>query len=362
MDDTQPPAASEIMEVRANTAAAAALAVLQDGKPRDTATLLHDCIATGALPPTATRDSLYVSLTDYITRIVARGQRPEIVEDPITKAFHVNHPVDDWPDVTLPPRPRNISPETLATISELLRSTATGDDPAAFENAVCDAFTLMGFITTHIGGNGKPDGTLDAPLGPLGYRAIIECKTAESGVAKTVAPSEPAKFREPYGATAALIVAPDIKREATFLAELQTHDVALWTIDDLIEALRNDVDPYECRELFKAGPVRDRLHDLIWNRTHGPEKRAHVIRTLLQRDGFAAQRDLVGRLPWNEMPAITLDIAMVVVEGALRIAGVSGGASREEIRAAMDDLVNSFDAVAVPEHAGIVIRSAGRPK
>lgn len=294
--------------------------------------------------------------------MVARGQRPEIVEDPITKAFHVNHPVDDWPDVTLPPRSRNISAETLATISGLLRSTATGDDPAAFENAVCDAFTLMGFITTHIGGGGKPDGTLDAPLGPLGYRAILECKTAESGVAKTVAPSEPAKFREPYGATAALIVAPDIKREATFLAELQTHEIALWTVDDLIEALRNDVDPYECRELFKAGPVHDRLHDLIWNRTHGPEKRAHVIRTLLQRDGFAAQRDLVGRLPWNEMPAITLDIAMVVVEGALRIAGVSGGASREEIRAAMDDLVHSLDAVAVPEHDGIIIRSAGRPK
>ena len=73
-------------------------------------------------------------------------------------------------------------------------------------------------------------------------------------------------------------------------------------------------------------------------------------------------RDLVGRLPWSEMPAITLDIAMVVVEGALRIAGVSGGASREEIRAAMDDLVHSFDAVALPEHDGIVIRSAGRPK
>jgi hypothetical protein len=362
MDEPQHHAPPEIMEIRANTIAAAALAILQDGKPRDTATLLRDGIASGALPPSTTRDSLYVTLTDYITRVVARDQRPEIVEDPITKAFRVNHPVDDWPPVVLPPRPRNVSAETLTTISALLQSTSTGDDPAAFERAVCDAFTLLGFITTHIGGNGKPDGTLDAPLGPLGYRAILECKTAQSGVAKTVAPSEPAKFREPYGATAAVIVAPDIKREATFLAELQTHDVALWTIDDVVEALRNDVDPYECRELFKAGPVHDRLHDLIWNRTHGPEKRAHVIRTLLQRDGFAAQRDLVARLPWNEMPAITLDIAMVVVEGALRIAGVSGGASREEIRAAMDDLVHSFDAVAVPEHNGIVIRSAGPPK
>jgi|GEM_PF-5909817 len=108
MDDPQQHAPSDIMEIRANTIAAAALAILQDGKPRDTATLLHDGIATGALPASATRDSLYVTLTDYITRIIARGQRPEIVEDRITKAFRVNHPVDDWPDVVLPSRPRNV--------------------------------------------------------------------------------------------------------------------------------------------------------------------------------------------------------------------------------------------------------------
>jgi hypothetical protein len=279
----------------------------------------------------------------------------------------VNRPVDDWPDVTLAPRPRNVSPETLSTLSTLLRSAATGTEPAVFERAVCDAFTLMGFIATHIGGNDAPDGTLDAPdgtldapLGPLGYRAVLECKTARSGIAASVSPAEPAKFRERYAATAAVIVAPGIKHEVTFFAELKLHDVAFWTVDELIQALQNDVDSHDCRELFGGGPVRDRLRTLIWNRTHGPEKRAHVIRAILQRQGFAAQRDLVGQVPWNETPAITLDLAMVLAESGLRITGASGGATRDEIRAAVDDLVHSFDAIAVPAHQGIVTRTPGR--
>ena len=74
MDEPRQQEPSEIMEIRANTIAAAALAILQDGKPRDTATLLRDGIASGALPPSTTRNSLYVTLTDYITRVVARPQ------------------------------------------------------------------------------------------------------------------------------------------------------------------------------------------------------------------------------------------------------------------------------------------------
>lgn len=360
MADARSDASPEIMEVRANTHLASALAILEDGKPRNAEALLRAGIASGVFPASMTPENIYVDLTQYIQREVTRGRRPEVVQDPNTLAFRVNHPIDDWPQATLAPRPRNVSAETLATISALLRSTSVGEDPTAFERAACDAFTLMGFIATHIGGHDAPDGTLDAPLGPLGYRAILECKTAHSGIAENVPPSEPAKFRDRYGATAAVIVAPGIKQEQTFFGELKTHDVAFWTVDDLIQALQNDVDSYECRELFKGGAVHDRLQDLIWNRTHGAEKRASVIRSVLQRQGFAAQRDLVGQVPWNEMPALTLDVAMVLVEGALRRAGATGGATREEIRAAMDDLVRSFDAVAVPEHDGIVIRTAGQ--
>jgi len=347
------------MDVRANTNIAAVLAILEDGKPRNTAAILREGIANGTLPHSTPETNLYVTLTDYIARVTMRGERPEFIQDPTTREFRVNHPIDDWPEVTLAPRPRNISSETLTLISEQLRTTSTAKDPTAFERAVCDAFSLMGFVAAHIGGHGMPDGTLDAPLGPLGYRAILECKTAHSGVAENVWPAEPAKFREPHNATAAVLVAPGIKHEAMFLGELTAHDVGYWTVDDLILALQQDVDPYECRELFKGGPVHQRMRDLIWNRTHGAEKRALVIRRMLQRQAFDAQRDLVGRVPWSEMPVLNLDLAMVLVERALRIAGVSGGATRDEIRAAMDDLVYTSDAIALPDRGGIIVRTPG---
>jgi hypothetical protein len=347
------------MRVRANTNIAAALKILEDGKARDAATLARDGVSAGLFSPSMTETNIYVGLTDYIAREVMRGRRPDIVQDTTAKAFRVNHPVDDWPEVVLAPRPRYLTAEAFSEITTRLHEAATGDDPLIFEKTVCDAFSLMGFVTKHIGGKDAPDGTLDAPLGPLGYRAILECKTAHSGVAENVPPSEPAKFREPYGATAAVIVAPDIKHEAMFAGELNTHDVAFWTVDDLVEALRNDVDPYECRQLFQGGPVHDRLRDLIWNRTHGAEKRAIVIRTILQREAYAAQRDIAGQVPWNEAPVLTPDLAMVLVEGALRKAGTSGAASREEIRSAMGDLVRSLDAVPLPDREGIIVRSPG---
>ena len=59
------------------------------------------------------------------------------------------------------------------------------------------------------------------------------------------------------------------------------------------------------------------------------------------------------------MPVLTLDLAMVLIERALRIAGVSGGATRDEIRAAMDDLVYSSDAIALPDRGRIIVRTPG---
>ena len=70
-----------------------------------------------------------------------------------------------------------------------------GGDLAAFEIAVCAAFALLGYLAQHVGGNGRPDGILTAPLGRAGYRAIIECKTASPGeIVANPRPEEPAKF------------------------------------------------------------------------------------------------------------------------------------------------------------------------
>ena len=45
---------------------------------------------------------------------------------------------------------------------------------------MCDAFALLWFKATHVGGNRNPDAYADAVLGPFGYRFMIECKTASA--------------------------------------------------------------------------------------------------------------------------------------------------------------------------------------
>ncbi|MDP9024794.1 MAG: hypothetical protein M3N13_05445, partial [Candidatus Eremiobacteraeota bacterium] len=121
-------------------------------------------------------------------------------------------------------------------------------------------------------------------------------------------------------------------------------------------ALRNDVDAYECRELFAPGFVRERLADLEWNRSHGPEKRTLVVRQILRREGDAAQRTIVGEITPAEAPVLSLDAAMLLVETALQRAGATSGATRDEVQAAMEDLTRSGEAIRIPDRNGIIIR------
>jgi hypothetical protein len=86
--------------------------------------------------------------------------------------------------------------------------------------------------------------------------------------------------------------------------ELQVHRVSAWTVDDLIAAIGNDVDTYECRELFAPGFVRK-------------EKLLAILRDILRREGYDEQRKLVGH-----MPVLTLDAATILVTTALQKAGI----------------------------------------
>ena len=89
-----------------------------------------------------------------------------------------------------------------------MHATGNGDDPTAYEVAVCDAFAALGFLSTHVGGKGAPDGYADAPLGTLGYRVMLECK---SGTAAKVSPDvfEASKFKDGYNAQYCALVGAD---------------------------------------------------------------------------------------------------------------------------------------------------------
>ncbi|HZX67591.1 MAG TPA: hypothetical protein VFE70_01850 [Candidatus Elarobacter sp.] len=333
------------------------IAMLGDGKPRDAQTILDEGLAQGLFTPATTKRSVYENMLLYIQQEAAGGHKAAVVEDPITRKFRINRPVDDWPDATLPPHPRYIDAAALDELAARLRATGSGHDATAFEQAVCDAFARMGFVTQHLGGFFAPDGILDAPLGPLAYRAVLECKSAPN-VARVSQPrpEEAAKFRASSNADFAVLVGPDFHAGESFAQEIQTHAISVWTVEDVITAVRLDVDTVECRALFATGFVYDRLTDLEWSRTHGDEKRAVIVRQILRREGYAAQSTIVGHVAPADAPVLTLDAAMLLVETALRHTGAAACATREEVHAAMEDLTRANEAIRIPDRDGIIIR------
>jgi len=159
----------------------AALAVLADGAAHDADDILAQALARGLLPASTSRKHVYTALHEYVERTLGAGRVPEFVQVAGSATFRLNRPADAWPAVALPPLPAWRTPAEIDAAIATLRAAATGGDPAAFEIAVCAAFALLGYLAEHVGGNGRPDGILTAPLGRAGYRAILECKTASPG-------------------------------------------------------------------------------------------------------------------------------------------------------------------------------------
>ncbi|MBV8299018.1 MAG: hypothetical protein JO083_05700 [Candidatus Eremiobacteraeota bacterium] len=334
----------------------AAQRVLSDGHERDAGQILAEAVKAGLLPPQTRRIKLYTSLYEYVQRNIAHGRRPLIVQNEATHAFRINHPVDDWPDVELPaPRPW-LAVAQIDAIANHLHTTSTAAAPEAFEKAVCDAFAAIGFVATHVGGNGAPDGLLDAPLGPLAYRAVLECKTAHA-YTTVLDPrlEEPARFREPYNAQYAILVGPAFSVDGVFEGEMKTHAISVWSVNDVVNALHLGVDLAECRDLFAAGVVEDRLADLSWSREHGARKRLAVIAKLLHEAAWKAQQALVGRVSAVDAPALTVDAALMLVDTALQEAKATGGASRDEVETVIADLVRSGAAMKLVDRDGVVL-------
>jgi len=340
--------------VREGTIRRHCLELLSDGKARTTIEIVKELrdahLATSGL----NTQNLYNNLLAYIEQEAYRGRKPQIAVDEGLRVFRLNQPVDDWPEVTLAPRPRYATREHIEALAHRLEKASLGNDATGFEIAVCDAFAAMGFIADHVGGRGRPDGVLTAALGPLAYRVVLECKSS-AGFVHDGGPDEVARFRDALGAEYGVVVGRKFNEDRGFLSELSAHRVTCWTIADVIEALRLDLDPYECRGFLTPGLVDVALRDLAWTRLHGPEKRAIVVRETLRREGHAAQVALA-HTPASEAPALTLDAALLLVETALMRVGATASPTREEVAEAMHDLVRADVAAAVPGRDAIVIR------
>ena len=71
--------------------------------------------------------------------------------------------------------------ERLAT--DIVEASTDSKNPDRFERAVRDAFDFLGFQARRLGGSGKTDVLLDAPLDPdESYRVAVDAKTSGSGI------------------------------------------------------------------------------------------------------------------------------------------------------------------------------------
>ena len=320
----------------------AAIEILQDGRLRTAREILAEALARKLVPPNTSAKYVYSSLIEYIARSDGRGRKPPIVQDS-ERRFRINEPADDWPELVpyIEPAP---DPGIEALIARL-EVTSTGNDPAAFEIACCDAFSHLGFLTRHLGGEKEPDGVATAQFGPLAYRVMLECKTGKRIVEEPDA-AEAAKFVAPFKADFATLIGPDFSEEAELLDELRTHRVTALTVADLATLLALRANFQEVRGVLQPGFASEPIGDLVWERRHGRAKRVAVVAELIHREGWASQCTAAEQADRGDAPRLTVDAAMLLVDATLKVAGSTEACTREEVDAALAHLADPLVASA----------------
>jgi hypothetical protein len=312
----------------------AAVGILSDGKPRTSQEILAEALDHKLVPPATLNKYVYSALIEYIARQLGRGRKPPIVQD-AQRRFRINEPPDDWPD--LAPLPEHPADEAVQALCDRLETTATGDDPAAFEAAVCDAFGHLGFLTQHLGDRAQPDGIADAILGPLGYRVLIECKTAKSGIPRPD-PVEVAKFRDEFKADRCVMVGPQFPDEIEFLNAMRAHRVTAMALPELQTLLHLGANALEVKGVLEPGYACDAISDFLWERSHGAAKHVTTTAYLIEREGWKAQLTAAAQGGPATAPHLTADAAMLVVDEALRAAGSTQTCTLDDVTAAFSYL------------------------
>lgn len=334
----------------------AAVTLLADGKARTAEQIVDEAVAQGMMKPTPATTA-YVSLISYITRCKGRGRHCDIVEDP-DKTFRLNEPPDAWPVVPVTP-PAPLTKEQQDLIDRLRTTVLDGDNPDTFEIAVCDTFNALGFAAKHIGGHGAPDGYADAQLGTLGYRVMIECKSGQA--IHTAGIFEAAKYKDTYSAQYCMIIGQDVGEQVETEAEIKTHGVSAWSVDDLATLITLRANPLEMLPMLQPGVIAgDVLQDLIWDRNHGKTKRVRIIAEILRASAWATQCVAVETGPPAQAPVLTEDAAILLVDQELISRGSHVSCTRDELRLAIDWLTSPLVNAAVwdEQKNGLVVLSA----
>jgi hypothetical protein len=148
-------------------------------------------------------------------------------------------------------------------------------------------------------------------------------------------PAEPDGFRTQYQAQYAIVIGPAFGEERSLNAELQTHRVALWTVDDLQTALTQAIGPGEMLPAFAPGHAADGIAAILWKRNHGRRKRVALIADILARVAWQAQHAFGMNTPDAERPELTVETLMFLVDQALTNSGTIDGPTHSEFHDAL---------------------------
>ncbi|MET8909491.1 hypothetical protein [Micromonospora sp. NPDC004551] len=163
----------------------------------------------------------------------------------------------------------NAESESQAIADRLVRAARQSEKSVELELATIQALRYLGLPATHIGGNGRPDGTVRTAPGKLGDLLTVEAKCAANGIV----PEEQAKqrtladHREQYNAVGTVYIGPGFERR--LLDTLDNDEkVAVVSTAVIAEAVRRQPDtpltPKELDPLINASiPEGERRGHLL---------------------------------------------------------------------------------------------------
>jgi hypothetical protein len=170
------------------------------------------------------------------------------------------HPSPLLPLLAPPSSVTPVRPSQVVTLGNplyhRLRTTAqSGIDATAFEEALAEAFRVLGFDAVKIGGRGDTDIRVMAPLGKHQYIAIVDAKSSRTGKVADTALHYPSlhDHREKNQADYVMVVAPSFTRGNT-LTHAEREQVVLMEIESFLAILEmhehTPLSLYTLRDMF----------------------------------------------------------------------------------------------------------------
>ena len=151
--------------------------------------------------------------------------------------------------------------------------------------------------------------------------------------------AEAARMRDSIGAEYAVLVGLDFPDERGIDAELATHGVALWTLDDLIAVLECQLDHpimwSHLEPLFAPGRASDAVTTFRAAHLHGDHQRAHIALRYVMEEGLAYQTSLGAAGRGGSDGVLTAEALTILVNQRLAREGDIARCNVDDVRAAL---------------------------